>query len=264
MKRVITAAIAIPILVSIVTMAPVWVCVGVILVAMLLALHEYFGLVDIPVSFRVVASLIASVASLVPVWPQWSFILLIGALLMLTIALFSRLELASAFRAAVFGFFGAAYIGGLMGFLIALRTWNSASLSGADLLMMLFIVIWSGDSFAYFAGKSFGRHKLAPVVSPQKTWEGAVAGFVFSIVAAIACRFTFIQEMGLMDAIAIGCLIGVVGQIGDLCESIVKRAVKVKDSGGMIPGHGGMLDRLDSLLFAAPAMYYYLSFFGVS
>jgi phosphatidate cytidylyltransferase len=125
---------------------------------------------------------------------------------------------------------------------------------------MLFIVIWSGDSFAYFAGKSLGRHKLAPVVSPNKTWEGAVAGFLFSIIAALACKATFLHGLSWMDATALGALIGVVGQIGDLCESIVKRAVKVKDSGAILPGHGGMLDRVDSLLFGAPAMYYYLSF----
>jgi phosphatidate cytidylyltransferase len=263
MKRVLTAIVAIPILVYIVMLAPVWICVGVIFLAMLLALHEYLALVDIPLAFRLASGGIAAGACLIPVWPQGTIIVLIGALLILTVSLFSGLDLPEAFRAAVYSFFGAAYVGGLMGFLIAVRTLNRDLLSGAELLMMLFIIIWSGDSFAYFAGKSFGRHKLAPIVSPHKTWEGAVAGFVFSIVAAVVCKFTFVQEMGLTDAIIVGALIGVIGQIGDLCESIVKRAAKVKDSGGIIPGHGGMLDRLDSLLFGAPAMYYYLSFFAV-
>ena len=257
MKRVLTALILIPILVYIVQFAPVAVCIGVIFVAMLLALQEYLSLVDIPVSFRVVSSLIAATATLVHIWPQFYFVLLIGAMLLLMLALFSSLELAAGFRAAVSSFFGAAYVGGLMGFLIAVRMWNG----GEDFLMMLLIIIWAGDSFAYFAGKSFGRHKLSPAVSPNKTWEGAIAGFVFGIVAAVLCKFTFIPGIQLVHAIGLGAVVGISGQIGDLCESIVKRAAKVKDSGGMIPGHGGMLDRVDSLLFGAPAMYYYLSFF---
>ena len=263
MKRVLTAIVAIPILIYIVMFAPVWICIGIIFVAMLLALHEYFALVDIPVAFRVVGGGIASAACLIPVWPEGTMILLIGSMLILMVSLFSRLGIPEAFRAVVFSFFGAAYVGGLMGFLIALRIWNKSLLSGAELLMMLFIIIWSGDSFAYFVGKSIGRHKLAPVVSPNKTWEGAFAGFLFSIVAAVICKLTFLREMSFIDAIVVGALIGVIGQIGDLCESIVKRAAKAKDSGGIIPGHGGMLDRLDSLLFGAPAMYYYISFFLV-
>jgi phosphatidate cytidylyltransferase len=263
MKRVLTAIVGIPLLIYIVMIAPVWVCISVIFLAMLLALHEYFALTVVPLSFRLVGGAVATVACLLPVWPDGSMILLIGAMMILTVSLFSRLEIPDAFRAVVFSFFGAAYVGGLMGFLIALRTWNRGSYSGADLVMMLFVIIWSGDSFAYFAGKSFGRHKLAPIVSPHKTWEGAFAGFLFSVVAAVVCKLTFVKEMSLVDAMAVGGLIGIIGQIGDLCESIVKRAAKVKDSGGIIPGHGGMLDRLDSLLFGAPAMYYYLSFFAV-
>jgi phosphatidate cytidylyltransferase len=256
MKRVLTAAILIPLIVYIVQFAPAAVCIGVILVAMLLALQEYLSLLEVPVSFRIVSSLIAAIATLIHVWPQFYVLLMIATMLLLTLSLFSGLELAEAFRATVSSFFGVAYVGGLMGFLIAVRLWDG----GEDFLMMLLIIIWAGDTFAYFVGKSFGRHKLSPVVSPNKTWEGAVAGFVFGIVAAAICKFTFIREIQLVHAIGLGAVVGVFGQIGDLCESLVKRAAKVKDSGGIIPGHGGMLDRVDSLLFGAPAMYYYLSF----
>jgi phosphatidate cytidylyltransferase len=261
MKRVLTALVLIPALIYVVQFAPAAVCIGVILVAMLLALHEYLALFEVPISFRIVSGLIAAIAALVHQWPQFSFALLIGAMLLLTLAVFSRLELPAAFRAVVFGFFGAAYVGGLMGFLIAVRMWNSGVEMGADLLMMLLVIIWAGDSAAYFAGRSFGRNKMSRVISPNKTWEGAVAGFVFGILAAVVCKFTFIRELSLVDAIGLGAIVGISGQIGDLCESIVKRAAKVKDSGEIIPGHGGMLDRVDSLLFGAPAMYYYLSFF---
>ena len=260
MKRVLTALIAIPILVGVLLYTPSYVVIGLVCIAMLLALHEYFQLVDVPVSFRIVGFFIALIATLIHVWSHGTFLLLIGAMLMLIVALFSGLELAPAFRATVFTFFGAAYVGGLMGFLIALRLWPDPELPGPYLLLMLFILIWSSDSFAYFAGRSIGRHKLAPVVSPNKTWEGAIAGFLFSIFAAVVCKLTFLPTLTWIDTISLGCLIGIIGQIGDLCESIVKRAVNVKDSGGILPGHGGMLDRVDSLLFGAPAMYYYLSF----
>lgn len=260
MKRVLTSIVAIPILVYIILFAPVWVCTGIIFLAMLLALHEYFGLTNPSRAFRVAGAVIAAAACLMPVWSEGVIVLWIGPMLILGVCVFSGEEIRKSFRSAVFSFFGAAYVGGLMGFMIAIRLWSNGYLSGAELLLMLFIVIWSGDSFAYFAGKSFGRHKLAPVISPHKTWEGAVAGFLFSIVAAVVCKYTFLQEMNLSDAVALGALIGVIGQIGDLAESIVKRAAEVKDSGGIIPGHGGMLDRIDSLLFGAPAMYYYLSF----
>jgi phosphatidate cytidylyltransferase len=260
MKRVLTAAVAIPILVFILLYTPPYVAIALVVIAMLLALHEYFVLVELPMLFRIAGFFIAIAATLLHIWIELSFFLLIGTMLMLMVGLFSKLDLPAAFRATVYAFFGAAYVGGLMGFLAAIRLWPDGLIPGTHLLLMLFIIIWSGDSFAYFAGRSFGRHKLAPVVSPKKTWEGAIAGFGFSIIAAVLCKFTFLQALTTVDAIILGGLIGIIGQIGDLCESIVKRAANVKDSGGILPGHGGMLDRVDSLLFGAPAMYYYLSF----
>jgi phosphatidate cytidylyltransferase len=261
MKRVLSSVVAIPIVILIIQWAPVYVCIGVILIAMMLALHEYFALVDVPLEFRIMGFVIAAAALLAAMYARLEILFLSGVMLMLMVALFSRRELTEALRATVFAFFGAVYVGLLMSYLVALRLWQEGAEVNGDLLMMLLIIIWSGDSFAYFAGRKIGRHKLAPVISPNKTWEGSIAGFLFSIVAAIACRYTFVSQLSLRDAIGVGAAVGILGQIGDLCESIVKRAAKVKDSGGIIPGHGGMLDRVDSLLFGAPAMYYYLSFF---
>jgi phosphatidate cytidylyltransferase len=260
MKRVITALIGIPFLIWIIEFALFYICVGLIVIAAALALHEYFALIEIPWVFRLAGFLIAGIALFYFVMPRAPEILFGGVMLMLIVALFSQLELMVAFRSAAYGFFGAAYIGGLMSYMISLRMLDAAAGRGGNLLMMLFCIIWAGDSFAFFAGKSFGRHKFAPVVSPKKTWEGAVAGFVFSVVAAVICRSTFVPQISLRDAIIIGALVGIAGQIGDLCESIIKRAVQVKDSGQILPGHGGILDRIDSLLFGAPAMYYYLFF----
>jgi phosphatidate cytidylyltransferase len=260
MKRVLTALIGIPLLIWVIEFAPVNVCIGLIVIAAVLALHEFFSLVEISLSFRLAGFLIAGIALFVFQLPRATEALFAGVMLMLTVALFSGLELATAFRSAAFGFFGAVYVGGLMSYLIALRMADAAFGQGGNLMMMLFCVIWTGDSFAYFVGKSIGRHQLAPVVSPKKTWEGAIAGFIFSIAAALACRYTFVSQITLKDAIIIGILVGIAGQVGDLGESIIKRAVQVKDSGQILPGHGGVLDRIDSLLFAAPAMYYYLFF----
>jgi phosphatidate cytidylyltransferase len=143
-----------------------------------------------------------------------------------------------------------------MGYLIGVRRIEENN-AGQDLLMMLFVIIWANDIFAYVIGKTLGRHPLAPVISPRKTVEGAVAGFLFGIPAAWLYQRFFLPWMGDFHAVLLGMLIGLAGQAGDLCESLVKRAANVKDSGAILPGHGGMLDRLDSLLFGAPAMYYY-------
>src|SRR5205085_2916447 len=124
----------------------------------------------------------------------------------------------------------------------------------------LFLIIWADDTFAYLVGRKLGRHKLAPQTSPKKTVEGSIAGLIFSMLASyLYCRF-FLPDVLLKDSLIIGALVGIAGQIGDLCESLLKRSVDVEDSGSIIPGHGGMLDRIDSLLFGAPAMYYYVYF----
>jgi phosphatidate cytidylyltransferase len=114
-----------------------------------------------------------------------------------------------------------------------------------------------GDSAAYFLGCRFGRHKLYPAVSPNKSIEGAVAGLGGSILGVIIAKLTCFPEIALVDGVVAALLIGSFSQVGDLFESLLKRSFGVKDSGTIIPGHGGILDRLDSILFAAPTAYYY-------
>ena len=110
-------------------------------------------------------------------------------------------------------------------------------------------------------GTAFGKHKLFPRVSPNKSWEGAIAGFVFAIITMIAAKATVIDLLTLYDAVIIGIIVGIIGQMGDLVESLVKRDAGVKDSSAIIPGHGGIFDRFDSLLLTAPVVYLYLSIF---
>jgi len=129
---------------------------------------------------------------------------------------------------------------------------------GVFWVLLLLAAVWVGDTFALFFGSWWGRHKLSPQISPNKTIEGFVACFVGAILAVFACKALFLQTLKSPDAVAVGIGIALFGQLGDLSESMIKRGAKVKDSGGFFPGHGGMLDRLDSFLFAAPFLYYFL------
>lgn len=128
-------------------------------------------------------------------------------------------------------------------------------------ILYMFAVIWSNDTFAYIAGKSAGRHKLCTSISPGKTVEGAIGGIVGGVVAAVIFDRYAGLGMGLYKAGALSIVLGVVGIIGDLSESLLKRSAGVKDSGSIVPGHGGVLDRVDSLLFAIPVLYFYLTKF---
>jgi phosphatidate cytidylyltransferase len=131
---------------------------------------------------------------------------------------------------------------------------------GGLIILSVLITIWVCDSAAFFIGTPFGKHKLFKRVSPNKSWEGAFAGFVFSIVSVVALKSFFIDFLSWQDAIAIGIITGIFGQIGDLIESLIKRDSGVKDSSSIIPGHGGIFDRFDSLLFTAPIIFLYFKY----
>jgi phosphatidate cytidylyltransferase len=131
---------------------------------------------------------------------------------------------------------------------------------GGYTVLVVFASIWVCDSAAYFAGRAFGRHKLFERVSPKKTWEGAIAGFAGAVVAFAAGKYLALPYMSLAEAILCGVIVGVFGQLGDLAESLLKRDAGVKDSSSLIPGHGGILDRFDSLMFVSPLLFFYLDF----
>ena len=161
-------------------------------------------------------------------------------------------------------FMGILYLGLFSSSIVLIREIFSQSellySEGGYLIISIMIAIWVCDSAAFFIGSAFGKHKLFPRVSPNKSWEGAIAGFVFAIVSMIAAKAIFLDILTLTDSIIIGTIVGTVGQIGDLVESLVKRDAAVKDSSAIIPGHGGIFDRFDSLLFTAPVVYIYLHF----
>ena len=146
------------------------------------------------------------------------------------------------------------YVGMLGGSLIRLR---NDFLSGWKLVFFLLLVVWLGDAGAYYVGKSLGRHKLSPRISPKKTVEGLAGGVAVSIVTALIIHLTFFKELPLLHAMIAGIILSMAGVIGDLAESMWKRSAAVKDSGTLIPGHGGFLDRFDSIFFTAPILYSY-------
>ena len=132
---------------------------------------------------------------------------------------------------------------------------------GIQWLFVVMLIVMTNDSAAYYTGSAFGTHRLYQLVSPKKSIEGAVGGLIGSLGGTLLAKFTFFPQLTFIDAAATALVVGVVGQAGDLFESLLKRSFGVKDSGTIIPGHGGVLDRLDSILFAAPITYYYVLFF---
>ena len=199
----------------------------------------------------------------------------IAPFLFLTIAM-RREDLSSGYSSAAAAVFAFAYIALPMGMLVQLRQqW-----AGAFYLFYLLLVVWAGDIFAYFIGKSIGRHLMAPRISPKKTWEGAAASLIASVaIGWLLFRYalslsTTLLRVGLIERrdglfgleqpamapiIVLTIVLNVAAQLGDLVESLLKRGAGVKDSGAILPGHGGMLDRIDALLFAAPILWYYAS-----
>jgi phosphatidate cytidylyltransferase len=186
----------------------------------------------------------------------------------------TRDDLSRSYPAAAASVFAFTYIALPMGMLVQIREqW-----SGAFLLLYLLLLVWAGDIFAYFVGKSLGRHLMSPRISPKKTWEGAVASLIASLVIGMLlynyalpiCTwllnahlierrdgFFALEKPALWPTILLSSTINIAAQLGDLVESLIKRGAGVKDSGTLLPGHGGMLDRIDALLFAAPVLWYY-------
>ena len=196
--------------------------------------------------------------------PLWLALVIAGAVIHLG-ALFFEADLGSALTSQALTWLGALYLGLGLGFQLKLFMFSDTTLpnTGGRLIFALYLIVWLGDSAAYFVGTLLGRHKLARKVSPKKTWEGAGGNLVGNLAGAFLVKAMACPQWSVVDVVAIGLLLGVVGQLGDLVESTWKRSAGVKDSnmGGVaIPGHGGMLDRIDSLVFAAPALYAYVHF----
>jgi phosphatidate cytidylyltransferase len=262
-RRVGTAAVALPALLALLFLAPPLATVAVVALAAFLGLWEFNALLLARGvrPFRLVGGLVAAgvFAEVVAVDAPalWAVPVLPIALLLVLGAMLQRADdIPNAVPAVAATLLGACYLGALGGALAALRALPPVDV-GAWRLTLLFAIIMSADTLAFFTGSAFGRHKLAPRVSPGKTLEGLAGGLVGGILAALVVRRLGLPGLPLVDAIALGAVVAALGVVGDLAESLLKRWAGVKDSGALFPGHGGMLDRLDSLLFGAPVLYYY-------
>jgi len=176
----------------------------------------------------------------------------IGAVLLFQLAF--QKNLAASVTDASVALLGALYVAWFLGHLILIRNLEQ----GIALIFFLFFVTWAGDTGAYYVGKSLGRRPLAPRISPNKTVEGAIGGWAASVLAAGLAQWWFLPVLSMTDCVLLGAVLGLVGQLGDLTESMFKRGSGIKDSGHFLPGHGGILDKLDSLIFTTPVFYYYL------
>lgn len=173
----------------------------------------------------------------------------------MTVPLLRRAPLEQSLKDGALTLFGILYLGLTLGMLSITRLLPQ----GEWLIFFLLLVTWASDTGAYCVGTLYGRHRLAPTISPKKTFEGLVGGLISAIIVAYAARWWFLPELSGLDCLILGALLTLTGLWGDLTESAMKRSVGMKDSGGILPGHGGMLDRLDSLLFTAPVFYYYVT-----
>jgi len=146
---------------------------------------------------------------------------------------------------------GALWVGGFFAALPMLRRLDH----GLVWVFMVLAIAWLGDTGGYFAGRALGRHKLYPLVSPKKTWEGLAGGIALTVAGVFVIRAVALPELSVVEAVLLGVVLGCVATVGDLSESMLKRSYDVKDSGWLMPGHGGLLDRVDSVLFVGPLLY---------
>ena len=154
---------------------------------------------------------------------------------------------------------GILYMGWMLGHYVMLRQLDH----GRELVMLALFTTFACDTSAYFVGRAWGKHHMTPTISPHKTWEGAAGGFAGAVAAALALHFLlnlggWSLPLSRLEVVGVGCLIGVMAQVGDLLESLLKRRAGVKDSGNLLPGHGGVLDRIDSLVFTGVIVYYFV------
>lgn len=195
---------------------------------------------------------------------EFEFLFLIIVAFLLLIELFRNKDSAIGnIGASLIGIF---YIGFFSSSLVKIREFYSETLfnydQGGYLIISILASIWICDSAAYFIGSAFGNHKIFPRISPNKSWEGTIAGFIFSVITMIVAKFLLFDLVSIGNAVVVGMIIGVFGQAGDFVESMIKRDANVKDSSSLIPGHGGIFDRFDSLIFSAPLIYIYLYYFA--
>lgn len=261
-KRVITGLLFLPIFYLIVWELPPVYFMALVLAAVVVGQYEFYRMAKTRGSHPNPVLGIALGALMVlefyrPLFPELGTFLpvAVSVLLIMSARLFSSRPVDGAIEDVASTFLGVFYVAMLYAYQVGVRT----GVDGKQWLVFLYLIIWASDIGAYSIGIPFGKHRLYEKVSPKKSVEGLLGALIGAMAAALLCRAWFMPFIGVGEAISIALILAIVGTVGDLVESLFKRAAGVKDSGGILPGHGGILDRMDSMLFAAPVLYYYLS-----
>jgi phosphatidate cytidylyltransferase len=258
MKRELTAFIAAPLAIWIVGWANPYVFDAAIALIAALALYEFLVLGErkgyrLPVALCIVIMMFI-VAAFILESVSVEMGVFVALLLIPASYVVSRVDLEKALPSSAIAVLATLYVGMLGGSLIRL---HDDFADGAKLVFFLLLVVWLGDAGAYYFGRTFGKHKLSPRISPKKTVEGLAGGVATSVATALIIHFTFFRNFPLVHTVIAGTVLSVAGVVGDLAESMWKRSADVKDSGTLIPGHGGFLDRFDSIFYTTPILYAY-------
>ncbi|MGB9121942.1 MAG: phosphatidate cytidylyltransferase [Candidatus Angelobacter sp.] len=296
MKRVLTAAVLVPVVLLILFKAPNWLYSAFIGLVAVLAVHEYFGIafhyqqklfayvIEVAIGlyflgqslFGINAFGIENLGRAFDRWATDATGARVLPLVLVALGMFLW-PMKDVLPAAAFSYFGFIYVALTLGEISTIGHFEN----GRVTVFVFLLVVWSGDIFAYYIGRSFGRHKLAQTISPKKTWEGAIASTVGAIMVSVVL-FHYIHSLGTalvklhalpsesllftdirlyapgwQLAAMFGFVVNIAAQLGDLAESAFKRGADVKDSGTLLPGHGGLLDRIDAMLFAAPVLWFF-------
>jgi phosphatidate cytidylyltransferase len=256
-KRVLTALVGLPLFLLLVFKAPLSVFSLAVLVVALLGLKEFYDLMEGgDTRLQKFLGLLMG-ALLIRSFYYADFTLIVrvlalAVLLTLIVRTFSGRAVTHAAQEVGITFLGLMYVCFFLGYLVLIRD----QAHGQAWIFFLFLLIWAGDTGAYYVGRAFGKRKLLERISPNKTVEGAVGGLASTVAAAWLCRPFLFPEVTVFSITLLALVLGLAGQVGDLAESLLKRSSGAKDSGTLFPGHGGVLDRFDGILFASPILYY--------
>jgi phosphatidate cytidylyltransferase len=258
-QRLLTAAVGLPLLILFVAKAGAGLFSGLLCMLVAIGLHE-FCVMALPRERRGEAQLLVALGTLLAATllfcpdARAGLGMLVAVILALAVLfLFRYRSLETVGRDLALSAFGLCYVPLLLSHAGLLRHIES----GREWVFLVLLTVMASDSLAYFVGITLGRHRLYAAISPKKSVEGALGGLAGGVLGTLAAKLWLLPQLGMLDVLLLGLGVGAFSQIGDLVESMLKRSFGVKDSGTIFPGHGGLLDRLDSLLFAFPATYYY-------
>ena len=275
--RILTAVVALPILIASIVLPSyfpqtVWLFIVIAAFALAAGLFEFYSLtkkqeLKADASVAYIGAAILFLAFLVDAPAKAADLLLLALALFTIVVLISQafrfqVDFSKMLTGVGVTILGVLYVGFLGGFLVATRVgFEGHPYLSTHLLGYFFLVLMGSDTGAYFTGRALGKHKLAPKISPGKTWEGLIGGIIAAAAFAALATFWFFPELPYQYSIPLAIVMAVVGVLGDLAESAMKRGANAKDAASVLPGHGGFLDRLDSLLLNAPILYYFATFY---